>query len=132
MFVATALGVCVVCAVAVTAVTVDPASDIVQLPDGRGSLRGEVRGDTRAFRAIPYALPPTKERRWRPPEPAAPWGAKVLDARNAGPSCMQDPGFAPPIWSMSEDCLSLSVCVNAGLPACRCAAPARGRETKRA
>ena len=83
---------------------------VVQLPHGRGVVRGALSGGggARAFRGIPYAQSPTGELRWRPPQPARRW-AGTLDATRAGPSCMQAPGFSPPIYHMSEDCLSLSV-----------------------
>ena len=86
-----------------------PTPDVVTLPYGRGSVRGVVSNGTRAFRNIPYAKAPTGSLRWRPPAPAEPWPGEVLDARRAGPSCMQPPEFNPEIWAMSEDCLTLSV-----------------------
>ena len=40
------------------------------------------------FRGIPFAAAPVGERRWRAPEPAAPWEG-VRDATVFAPSCMQ-------------------------------------------
>ena len=85
--------------------------DVVALPHNRGSVRGivDVADGSRSFRSIPFAKSPAGALRWRPPEPATPWPGEVLDARHAGPSCLQPPGFNPPIFEMSEDCLRLSV-----------------------
>jgi para-nitrobenzyl esterase len=62
----------------------------------------------RAFLGVPFAAPPVGARRWRPPEPVAPWtGERAATA--FGPACFQrtyDGGEAP---HTSEDCLSLNV-----------------------
>jgi para-nitrobenzyl esterase len=81
-----------------------------------GTLRGTPdRDGTEAFHAIPYAAPPIGERRWRPPQPPAPWSGE-RDAARFGPSCLQDgtdAGGAP----VSEDCLTLNVWRPAGTAA---------------
>ena len=55
---------------------------------------GPVRGsgtDVMAFKGIPYAAPPTGDRRWRPPAAAERW-TDVRDATRFGPRC---PGTPP-------------------------------------
>ncbi|MET0406489.1 MAG: carboxylesterase/lipase family protein [Cystobacter sp.] len=61
------------------------------------------------FLGIPYAQPPTGERRWKAPEPAAPWSTP-LDASHFGLACPQsDMRKGKPIEEASEDCLTLNV-----------------------
>lgn len=77
-----------------------------------GSVRGVREGDANVFRAIPYALPPIGERRWRPPTPMPRWSG-VRAAQHAGAACMQPPMAAGPYnrrpQVMDEDCLTLDV-----------------------
>jgi len=93
------------------------ASDAPVVDAPAGKLRGVQEGDTTVFRAVPYALPPTGERRFRAPEPMPKWDG-VRDARAAGPACMQPPMAAGPYnrgeVKMDEDCLILDVTVPEG------------------
>ena len=76
-----------------------------------GALRGEVQGEVISFKGIPFALPPTGELRWRPPQPAAKWTG-VRDAAAYGADCMQIPfpsDAAPLGVKPAEDCLYLNV-----------------------
>ncbi len=76
-----------------------------------GDLRGApaVVPGIVAYKGIPYAAPPTGERRWRAPQTAAAWTG-VRDATRFGDRCLsalrndREPG--PP---RSEDCLTLNV-----------------------
>ena len=52
-----------------------------------GPVRGS-RTDVIAFKGIPYAAPPTGNRRWRPPVAAERW-TDVRDATQFGPRCPQ-------------------------------------------
>jgi para-nitrobenzyl esterase len=77
-----------------------------------------------AFKGIPYAAPPVRQWRWRPPRPVEAWTG-IRSARELGPVCPQpdtrerhrrvavalggDPSAVPPLGPMSEDCLSLNV-----------------------
>lgn len=77
-----------------------------------GKLRGVQEGEAVVFRAIPYALPPTKERRWRPPEAMPRWDG-VREAQQVGVACMQPPMAEGPYerrkQAMDEDCLTLDI-----------------------
>jgi para-nitrobenzyl esterase len=65
------------------------------------------------FRGLPYAEPPTGERRWKPPVPRADW-QDVRDAAAPGFACIQPPRRAGSIYDgdmppTGEDCLSLDI-----------------------
>ena len=74
-----------------------------------------------SFKGIPFALPPTDERRWRSPQPPA-VRAGSFDASQYGNACLQAPentglgalGGLPPT---GEDCLTLNVWLPEVLPA---------------
>jgi para-nitrobenzyl esterase len=78
-----------------------------------GTLHGVASGELAVFKGIPYALPPTGERRWKPPLPMPRWkGAR--EAVNFGPACMQpkprsESIYAWDLGAVSEDCLTLNV-----------------------
>lgn len=84
----------------------------------QGRLAGLFDHGLREFKGIPYALPPTGPRRWKPPAPPADWQG-VRDAVAFGPSCMQpalpaDNVYYDPPPAMSEDCLTLNVWASKG------------------
>ncbi len=78
--------------------------------------QGPVIGDMDAanisvFKGIPYATPPTGNRRWRHAETVADWTSARLATRY-GPHCVQNSSagfYSSPISLMSEDCLYLNV-----------------------
>ena len=78
-----------------------------------GAVRGVVDGGAIAYKGIPYAAPPTGQRRFAPPEPVtragAPscWRTGVRDASSFGQACMQFGGPQP--GTGSEDCLTINV-----------------------
>ena len=81
-----------------------------------GKVSGVYEKGLFVFRGIPYAAPPTGERRWLPPEKHEPWDS-VLEARKfgticpqniRGPAAFQIPGFDYP-EPQSEDCLYLNI-----------------------
>ena len=87
-----------------------PAKPLAHAP--AGELEGLREGNANVFRAIPYALPPVGERRWRPPAPMPRWQG-VRAAQTMGVACMQPPMSAGPYdrgkVPMAEDCLTLDV-----------------------
>jgi para-nitrobenzyl esterase len=82
-----------------------------------GELRGREKAGVLLFAGIPYAAPPTGERRFRPPEAPERW-AGVRDATRFGPAAPQLPGEglvgAPNVRWDEAGCLTLNVCT----PAC--------------
>ena len=87
---------------------------------GRGTVQGLGYVDgSAAFLGIPYARPPTGERRWRAPEPAEPWSTP-REASHFGLPCPQGNWSNGKPIEASEDCLTLNVWT----PAVRPAAPA--------
>lgn len=81
-----------------------------------GVVRGVAERGVLAWRGIPYASPPTGERRFRAPEPPSPWRG-VRDARHFGPAAPQDRGQFVGIDAttpQSEDCLTVNVVAPAG------------------
>lgn len=83
---------------------------VVEMP--AGAVRGVREEGANVFRAIPYALPPTGERRWRPPVAMPRWEG-VREAKQPGVACVQPPMAAGPYdrgqVPMDEDCLTLDV-----------------------
>lgn len=82
-----------------------------------GKLRGVRIDGVLVFRGIPYAASPMGARRWRPPQPPAPW-AGVRPAGNYGSTCAQPDSAILPIdpATTSEDCLTLNVSTPATRP----------------
>jgi len=83
----------------------------VQVETTLGRLEGLQHHGHQAYLGIPFALPPTGERRFCAPQPAPPWTG-VRDATAFGPSAIQGthpvPGMAAS-GPRDEDCLYLNV-----------------------
>jgi para-nitrobenzyl esterase len=88
------------------------------------TANGVVQGITatsgvREFRGIPFAAPPVRENRWRPPQPAKSWSG-VRPADRFADQCMQARVFGDMMFrnaGVSEDCLYLNVWQPAGATA---------------
>jgi para-nitrobenzyl esterase len=77
-----------------------------------GTLQGVTEDGLEVFRGIPYAAPPTGERRFRPPAPVEPWnGVRVCDAFGAVAPQPQGQAMAGQgtAEAQDEDCLFLNV-----------------------
>jgi para-nitrobenzyl esterase len=79
---------------------------------GNGTVQGlALSSGIRAFRGIPFAAPPVRDLRWKPPQPAAKWQGVRLADRFAD-QCMQARVFGDMMFrnsGNSEDCLYLNV-----------------------
>jgi para-nitrobenzyl esterase len=78
-----------------------------------GKISGQAAGALQVFKGIPYALPPTGARRWKPPLPMPKW-KDTREATQYGPACVQPKArsgsiYAWDIGALSEDCLTLNV-----------------------
>ena len=78
-----------------------------------GSVSGASAGTLQVFKGIPYALPPTGTRRWKPPLPMPKWKG-TRPATQYGPACVQPKArsnsiYAWDLGALSEDCLTLNV-----------------------
>ncbi len=78
-----------------------------------GALQGRTEGMVHVFKGIPYAQPPVKGLRWRPPVALPPWTGVKL-AQDFGPACIQSTVklggvYDQDIGAIGEDCLTLNV-----------------------
>ncbi len=75
-----------------------------------GKIEGVEREGVQSFLGIPYAAPPTGERRFAPPAPPAPWSG-VRDCSEFGFTAPQPPSLLPGMSPgvQDEDCLYLNV-----------------------
>eukprot|EP00937_MAST-01D_sp_MAST-1D-sp2_P003111 g3111.t1 len=88
-----------------------------------GLVAGEQEDGVGVFRGIPYAAPPTGDRRWRAPVQPRCWNG-TLSAKTFGAACPQSPGSMD-IGRTDEDCLFLNV----WSPAARAQPSSRARAT---
>ncbi|KAM7410627.1 hypothetical protein PAMA_001861 [Pampus argenteus] len=121
-------------AAAVSAQKLDENDPVVTTTYGklRGmkkELNNEILGPVVQFLGVPYAAPPTGERRFQPPEPPLSW-PEIRNATHFAPVCPQSivegrlPDVMLPVWftnsidvvstyvqDQSEDCLYLNIYV---------------------
>jgi para-nitrobenzyl esterase len=83
-----------------------------RVPTASGTVQGlTLSSGIRAFRGIPYAAPPVRDLRWKPPQPVAKWQG-VRPADRFADQCMQARVFGDMMFrnaGVSEDCLYLNV-----------------------
>ncbi|XP_061593351.1 neuroligin-1 isoform X2 [Cololabis saira] len=122
------------CPVTVLAQKLDENDPVVTTANGklRGikkELNNEILGPVIQFLGVPYAAPPTGERRFQPPDPPTSW-PDIRNATHFAPVCPQSivegrlPDVMLPVWftnsidvvstyvqDQSEDCLYLNIYV---------------------
>jgi carboxylesterase type B len=91
----------------------DSSVATVTLPEDRGRLCGRLISNpqgqnSHAYLGIPFAEPPTGERRWTAPVAKAKLGSSIFKATRFGEACIQ-PSAALKGFSGSEDCLTLNI-----------------------
>lgn len=87
------------------------AAPLADFPAGRA--RGSAEGGLHVYRGLPYALPPTGDRRWRAPVKAPTWDG-IRDATAFGPACPQPFRRKGSVYECDiplkdEDCLNLNI-----------------------
>jgi len=87
-------------------------ADPLLVATDRGLVRGAMGPGVLSFKGIPFALPPTGERRFAPPESAVSWTG-VLDAGEYRSACPQLSRYGLTDASDDENCLYLNVTVPA-------------------
>jgi para-nitrobenzyl esterase len=103
----------------------EPAAGAPRAQTASGAVVGiTLPSGVKAFRGVPFAAPPVRENRWRPPQPVKSWtGARLAD--RFADQCMQARVFGDMMFrnsGVSEDCLYLNVWMpanaqpNAALP----------------
>jgi para-nitrobenzyl esterase len=99
-------------ALASSTVTAEPKPTAAVQIEG-GQVAGQHDGTLAIFKGIPFAAPPVRELRWRPPQPVVPWqGVRVADRYS--PMCLQPLRAKHSVFYLgeeptSEDCLYLNV-----------------------
>lgn len=87
-------------------------SDAPRVETTNGIVEGVTAGSgIHVFKGIPYAAPPVRDLRWKPPQPPMDWEG-VRRADRFGPQCMQQRVFDDMVFrseGTSEDCLTLNV-----------------------
>jgi para-nitrobenzyl esterase len=78
-----------------------------------GLISGTASDGVRSYKGIPFAAPPVRDLRWKPPQPVVAWEG-VRECNSFGPECPQAPYPAASIYytppqKQGEDCLYLNV-----------------------
>ena len=92
-----------------TALAQGASGPMVTIEGGKlAGIRFGQNGGSAAFLGIPYAAPPVRDLRWKPPQPVHPWSG-VRSAAEFGAACPQLPARWFPDIGWNEDCLYLNV-----------------------
>lgn len=120
---------------AIIAVQAQGTSGGLTVTTETGTYVGLINGTTpnvRQFLNVPFALPPTGQRRWLPPVKVTSNSSRLVDATSFPPSCPQYLSAVPSVWNeivpqfvipagpyppnagampptTAEDCLSLAI-----------------------
>jgi para-nitrobenzyl esterase len=96
-------------AAVVTPAAADAAANRVVVKTPQGEAQGIRAAGADRFLGLPYAKPPIKDRRFKPPVAASAWKG-VRDATRQAPACTQfQPTGVRESQATSEDCLYLDV-----------------------
>lgn len=88
----------------------------VDVTGGRvAGARADSAQNVVVFRGIPFAAPPTGDRRWRAPRPVVAWTG-TRDARTFGPACPQSQGLASYFTHLARTMGGDTVAAGAPLP----------------
>ena len=95
--------------------TEKPPNATALVQTNEGTLEGIGMQGSQVFLGIPYAAPPTGERRWQPPMVSKHWSG-VRHAKEFGAACPQPLrfGLIPNHRPQREDCLTLNVAAPIG------------------
>ncbi len=75
-----------------------------------GSMEGDTENPVRVYKGVPYAAPPMRDLRWKPPQPVEPWdGVRQCTEFSLWPPQGIDFGGILDYSEASEDCLYLNV-----------------------
>ena len=94
----------VFCALVLAASTARAEPIVRSVETPQGACGGTLEDGVHAYRGIPYAMPPTGQRRWQPPQSVRKHEG-VRQALEFGPACPQAGSDRP----TNEDCLTLNV-----------------------
>ena len=86
----------------------DPSSAMDVVRTAGGEVKAVDRLGMRSYFAIPFAAPPTGERRWTAPAAPQPWTTTLANTKSAAP-CLQTSASPFRLAGDSEDCLYLDV-----------------------